>query len=182
MSNTVYGCFASALFPNFWSRLTYVFDQFPQLLSPGQWLRERIIYMRSIPTRIDPSMVFFKFWQRPVCEYPSALPKRVPFKIRNLAKFKGNTSKASKDVAAQGRRVFSTDIVCVLHHTNVFEIPPICGVISSLVLNKALSNRFRGILPAVLTGGFSLTGSSQKLEEPISSLSMSPSTSNILYW
>ena len=91
-------------------------------------------------------------------------------------------SKASKDIAAQGRRVFSTDVVCVLHHTNVFEIPPICGVISSLVLNKALSNRFRGILPAVLTGGFSLTGSSQKLEKPISSLSMAPSTSNIPYW
>ena len=43
MAFRVYGRFANVLLANFWSR----FGSVPQLLAPGQWLKERGIYMRD---------------------------------------------------------------------------------------------------------------------------------------
>ena len=72
-----------------------------------------------------------------------------------LTKFKGGTSKASEDIAAQSR-IFFTDFCMVwitktcLHQAKICKFARLCKVISSLVFKKSILTDFKAFGPAVL--------------------------------
>ena len=78
-----------------------------------------------------------------------------------LTKFKGGTSKASEDIAAQNRiflqtfvwcelqRLASTIVLC-LHQAKICKFARLCKVISSLLFKKSILTDFKAFGPAVL--------------------------------